>query len=1177
MKYLQLHKIIFFFVLFVLIFIPNVNAETTTETWDAAIDVPSYKEWTIVLNSYVNPDTVNSDTVYILDSSNTKVNTAVTLGEADNIIVVEPPAEGFTPGAIYTLHVTDGVQDDEGNPLKNAVSKSFLIESDSIAEVTLQEEVVSLDPEAIVENLEPEVLESGTASEPITLTQENGMSLKIGDIIMIEPNDEFPEGYARKIESIQETDGVYTAETSVPYLGDLISSISLNESVEVTAEDIDPASLGQGVTVSDFREYDRNVAGFVEGLQYVFDNYPLEYNQQILFLTGKIQLRNPRIEPKMEWNGIVPELDDVKFVFKATIVTQLSFSIEASKSIKTIPFKEVEIDLGKFSTPIPQLPGLTVGGHVGGVVKVSAIGGFNASITNSTYAEVGFIKNNKNVRAVREFTNTNDISHTGSGGVEVKVGLRTGLHAAYLTVRAVELNNDVGPFGNFKFIWGELVTSNEKLSCQAGEIGVFNDLSVYFPPLKGTWLKSTYTLKSYKLPLLFINNCKSVQSIEFNDPSIEIVSGETRSVKVFSKVFDYSTGFNSPIYETVTKNVKYSVSDPSVSITSTGRVRVNSLQRDKEVIITATYTKDNKTFTDDLIVKVKKDPDLPNFPSGSNVMQDKYVNSYIITNSLTRGKSIRLPIPGDYVRYDEDGNVDHFIRNTTNVYLSKGEKAIVSFKESVPSLTHDELTIEPSNTTALLNVYQVDEATTKFTNTLSHTSKLKVTSGEYGYVLYNSDGSVERFDYVDNNQNTIYVPANGYIIITSEKNKLLNIYAAASSFTFEEYGEKALEMYELPLNQTVVITSEKPNNERFKVSGTGTFDFVEYEDKSIEKVDVFDKDLSNYSWDRTYTISPNGSFIMTNRTGKVKRIYSPYKTFHFEASSQEALEEFSIEKGESFKADNLTQRTQYVKVTGNTRGYYDYVDYNSFTNHHIDSFEKDSVIYSWDKSHSIGNGGSLILTNANSDSVIAYAPSSLFKFSSHDEKALDEHTIAPKETLSTANITSRTQYLKIVGGQDLMYDYVRYSDKEAGNIRSFEYNRTAYSWDQSYSVSSGGTFDLTNSGAKNITVYSPANEFAYTESSSPILQVRKLTSGQSITIHNLTERSQSIKLTGDGMYDYIRYSNYEEGTVSGEEQNKTLSSWDQTVSVSKPGALTITNSGDGEIIVYTPVGVTVIR
>ena len=125
-------KFIAFLSIFTFLFIVSqtdtTQAEVITIPWEESINVKTDKVWTVKFNKPVDPSSIDSNSIFILDESGTKKASSLSLASGNMHILVSPPTEGYSYGSSYTLHITNKIKDTEGKTLSKYVQKKFTIE-----------------------------------------------------------------------------------------------------------------------------------------------------------------------------------------------------------------------------------------------------------------------------------------------------------------------------------------------------------------------------------------------------------------------------------------------------------------------------------------------------------------------------------------------------------------------------------------------------------------------------------------------------------------------------------------------------------------------------------------------------------------------------------------------------------------------------------------------------------------------------------------------------------------------------------------------------------------------------------------------------------------------------------------------------------------------------------------
>lgn len=117
------------FFAFTLLFINPMdgNAQVLTDQWEESLNEKSDKTWTVQFSNPVDPESVHADSIYVVDQFQEKQK--VTLIPDKNQVVISPPQGGYKHSTTYTLHITNNIKDENGNPLSTYIQKKFTIET----------------------------------------------------------------------------------------------------------------------------------------------------------------------------------------------------------------------------------------------------------------------------------------------------------------------------------------------------------------------------------------------------------------------------------------------------------------------------------------------------------------------------------------------------------------------------------------------------------------------------------------------------------------------------------------------------------------------------------------------------------------------------------------------------------------------------------------------------------------------------------------------------------------------------------------------------------------------------------------------------------------------------------------------------------------------------------------
>ena len=128
----DIHQVSIDYFNYVNITLPNVNGTyevTLTIPELEQIQVKSDKKWTIQLSGLVNKESLNSDTIYVVDSTGKKVNVSLEVVQQKTYSsIIVSPKSPYKVGQSYTLVVTPNVKSDKNKPLNRQYTKDFTIQ-----------------------------------------------------------------------------------------------------------------------------------------------------------------------------------------------------------------------------------------------------------------------------------------------------------------------------------------------------------------------------------------------------------------------------------------------------------------------------------------------------------------------------------------------------------------------------------------------------------------------------------------------------------------------------------------------------------------------------------------------------------------------------------------------------------------------------------------------------------------------------------------------------------------------------------------------------------------------------------------------------------------------------------------------------------------------------------------
>jgi len=162
-------------IMIVLIMVFSLALPVSAAELDPKTDVQLDKTWTITFNMKVDESTINSDNIYITDSTGNIFDSIVNLRN-DGSSVYLIPKSNYNWGKTYRIHISNKVKSEEGNILKERIEMEFITKSinhapeiiNEIEDMILKEgEVITIDLNTVFQDPDGDVLTFGATGGDI--------------------------------------------------------------------------------------------------------------------------------------------------------------------------------------------------------------------------------------------------------------------------------------------------------------------------------------------------------------------------------------------------------------------------------------------------------------------------------------------------------------------------------------------------------------------------------------------------------------------------------------------------------------------------------------------------------------------------------------------------------------------------------------------------------------------------------------------------------------------------------------------------------------------------------------------------------------------------------------------------------------------------------------------------
>lgn len=488
--------------------------------WETKIDVPTNKVWEIEFSSFVDEQMKKG--IVVTDEDGKVVTPTITVD--GTIARVAPPSGGYKKGGSYTLSIQAGAMSMYGEKLVEAVDMPFMIAQDDYANVVVNGSVKTVTDVELVGTYMPYGKE-GQYAESFILP----LGYKVGDIIKMEPNDDYPSGFIRKIVASVQKQGRLHVKTAFPTLEEAFAELDVNETFELRSEDVIDMELADRVVLAS--------QDMSNGWEFALLDYMTTVEGQQYGVTGSIKFDHMSIDLDFNKRKLTngPHAVTLNAAMVASVSIEPKVAVPLKKMYKEMLNKDVE--LGKFTYRLPY--GLTVELHAGVVLRPSIMMGARVAYTNTTSFKLGAMYERKKFSPIAEFHLQNEKASTIYGGVQIKVGPRFTVEASYLTLGIVNLHND---FGAYVKMENHVDIEGDLGACRLSEAGVFYDMLLEIPALERIAPLNTFPLTGKSLMLAKNNGCELITELAFANDTLTVEEGKVYDTRVNASWKDVVTG-----------------------------------------------------------------------------------------------------------------------------------------------------------------------------------------------------------------------------------------------------------------------------------------------------------------------------------------------------------------------------------------------------------------------------------------------------------------------------------------------------------------------------------------------------------------------------------------------------------------------------------------------------------
>lgn len=592
-------------------------------------DIPVDKEWVISFDEELAADTVNGNSVYVLDKDGNKVGVEVSLTDENHSVSVKPASGGYTKGEYYELFMEDTIGYTDGDTVSKTFKMGYFIARDEVLDIVMNKEIITFDETAIVSD-----------SDNILVIDKKQVKedLVVGDILKVPTDHEVFEEKAIKVLAVSEKRKEVIVQYEQPKFTELFEKFDMYKNIDLTGNGVIfvPA---EGVEMNEIASVPTNrmiAASSSAKKQEEFDVKPantpqvgIEVNKGIEFsikgvdikigkhkakMNGKLKLHKPTTTWDIDLGFLKVNRLNAQMSYSRTSELETTFKLDKFQKLAKKKFSNdiwqasKEIPLGTMYVPV--FPGVFVEGNLSAVYGVNLLSGkgtFDLIVTakSEETTKVGIIKNKKGYKPVFDYDPKLDVNMQVKGSADAKVTgeLQAGITA--LEVLGLGLEAEGGGYGSGEGIAG--TNTKSPFVCFKGDTGFLLGGGIVLDALLIDEVASL-KIQEFKFPQNQVNTCQEYKGLSVSPEKIEAKPGQTIELKVNGKYLDKITGKESE------KTLLNKLSDLNIN-TSNENIASLLIRKSKEPVVGGETTPEGvniKLRTDKnykLLVKIPKEPE----------------------------------------------------------------------------------------------------------------------------------------------------------------------------------------------------------------------------------------------------------------------------------------------------------------------------------------------------------------------------------------------------------------------------------------------------------------------------------------------------------------------------------------------------------------------------------------
>lgn len=587
----------------------KVKKETidTKDEVEVLSEIPVDYVWEYQFKPALDPESLSEENVYVLDEQKEHVQVKVELSEDGETLSISPPKDAYAKGTRYGIHMKKDIKKVTGDTVSKDYEMQFITLRDEVEEGELNPDIKKL------------------KKDEVEVTGENLLKInkdvKIAkDDIIIIPSEEYPEGQALKITTVDSNMSGHTVHVEEPSFDEIYENLNLYKTYPLTDKDItledniegvkiqSLASLPPSSMVASSTSADEDKVEFKhpspgveldinDGFQLSFSNFPIKSMKKLeMALDGTMTFYKPEVHTDISEKGI---RDRFEMKSKVNVKSKYKVKVKGKVLEKEIPLTE-SYRVAKIRIPT-QVTGLFIGGDLVMRFNYSLEGGVEPVFYLDYSQSNGFVYENKKIDRISNITAEYNSGLQGSGKAEGRVGPAATLVLEGYGVAAGGIDAFTGTQVTAQAVAGDNEKTG-KYACAKIEEKLFAQGSFFIEFLKTFRFEWVFAEKNFG-PEQKVNSCNVPYGLK---PIKEqhIKSGVTKDVKV--------SIIQQDLLEQKDKSIQAEMKDVQVTIADEGVATVKKTKKGISIQTSELPEKEKTTIT--ITKKVGRKDETLNIP-----------------------------------------------------------------------------------------------------------------------------------------------------------------------------------------------------------------------------------------------------------------------------------------------------------------------------------------------------------------------------------------------------------------------------------------------------------------------------------------------------------------------------------------------------------------------------------